>query len=147
MLIENKLYEKIKKIMPIPCVDLVVVNNKNEVLMLKRANDPKNGEWWFPGGRVHFGETREEAVYRKLKQECGLTTDRAIEIGTNDLILRNSDDSLSHAITTVFKVEIKENEVLLDSQSIEYKWDKSNNWIHKISNQFLLSYLMSIANG
>lgn len=147
MLIEESLYAKIKESMPIPCVDLVVLNDKHEILMLKRANDPEKGKWWFPGGRVHFAETREEAVHRKLTQECNLTTDKIKEIGTDDLILKNLDDSLSHAITSVFMVRIKESEILLDFQSTEYKWNTINNWIHVLNNQFLLKYLKRFSNA
>jgi len=82
MYIEEELYDKIKSVMPIPCVDLVVINNQEEVLMLKRENEPAKGLWWFPGGRVHHNETRADAALRKLKEECGLKGLSCDEIGT-----------------------------------------------------------------
>lgn len=128
MLIANGTYEIIKKSMPIPCVDLIVVNGQNEILMLKRTNDPAKGEWWFPGGRVHFNETRIEAVMRKLKQECGLEAKKIQEIGTTDLILENSDNTLSHAITTVYKVEAN-GDVIIDEQSRTYAQKTPKEWL------------------
>lgn len=140
MLIDKGLYHQIKALMPIPCVDLVVINDKNEILMLKRSNDPAKGEWWFPGGRVHFGEKREDAVFRKLQQECGLSTIKIHEIGTDDLVLKNSDGTISHAITTVFLVKAC-GEVILDSQSFESKWDTPSEWLKSINNDFLSKYI------
>lgn len=37
-----------------------------------RENQPEQGKWWFPGGRIHFGESRLDAARRKVKEECGL---------------------------------------------------------------------------
>jgi len=54
----------------------VVVNDKNEVLMIRRVKkEPgKNGailEWAFPGGKQRFSETRTECVKREILDETG----------------------------------------------------------------------------
>ena len=49
MQIDKNLYKQIQKVMPIPCVDLVVVNDYGQVLLAKRRNEPAVNEWWFPG--------------------------------------------------------------------------------------------------
>lgn len=136
MLIANKTYEIIKKSMPIPCVDLIVVNGQNEILMLKRSNDPAKGKWWFPGGRVHFNETRTEAVKRKAKQECGLNISKIRELGTKDLVLHNSDATLSHAITTVFLVHV-EGTIVLDEQSESFEYKNAKEWLSSDIDLFL----------
>ena len=66
MLIPEDIYRLVKQAMPIPCVDLIVIDKLGRALLVKRANYPALGEWWFPGGRVHFLETRHGAVKRKL---------------------------------------------------------------------------------
>jgi len=54
----------------------VVINNKNEVLIVKRKI-PEKGKnkniliWAFPGGRQEPGETRESAVEREVLMETG----------------------------------------------------------------------------
>lgn len=90
--------------MPIPCVDLLVLDSGGNVLLLKRSNAPAKGQWWFPGGRVHLGEARAAAALRKLREECGLDTIAAApeEILTADLILPHGQGCTSHTITTVF---------------------------------------------
>ncbi len=140
MLIENIFYESIKKSMPIPCIDLIVVNSKDEVLMLKRSNDPAKGQWWFPGGRIHFGETREDAVHRKLKQECGIVANSIKQLGTEDVMLRNLDDSVSHAITTVFMV-YSDGKVILDSQSEEAMYKAPQEWLELDIHSFIKKYV------
>ena len=87
MIIDKNLYQKIVQIMPIPSVDLIVVDDQQRVLLAKRKNEPGKGFWWFPGGRVHFLETREQASVRKLREECGLGVEQILEVGTYDVIV------------------------------------------------------------
>ena len=73
MWIEDALYAEIKKVMPIPCVDIVVERKSDgRVLLLKRNNEPLKGQWWLPGGRINRGEAVYEAAIRKLEEEAGI---------------------------------------------------------------------------
>ncbi len=55
---------------PEPTVGLLIVNDKNEILLIK---SPKWGERYVvPGGHVEMGEKIEEAVKREAKEEVGL---------------------------------------------------------------------------
>ena len=54
--IDEKLFLKIRKLMPIATVDILTVHNSGMLLML-RNNDPAKGVWFPPGGRVIYGET------------------------------------------------------------------------------------------
>jgi len=54
----------------------VVVNDKDEVLMIRRVKkEPgKDGailEWAFPGGKQRYAETREQCVEREILDETG----------------------------------------------------------------------------
>ncbi|MEK7635723.1 MAG: NUDIX hydrolase [Patescibacteria group bacterium] len=54
----------------------VVLNNKREVLMIKRAKkeEGKEGavlEWAFPGGKQKYEESREDCVKREILAETG----------------------------------------------------------------------------
>ena len=145
MLISETLYQEILKVMPIPCVDLIVQNQAGHILMLKRSNEPAKGQWWFPGGRVHFGELRVEAAKRKLHEECGLVEPCSItEIGTYDVLLSLSGGNMSHGITTVFHV-IVDNQILkIDKQSSDYKWENPGSWLRKLSDKFLIVNLQRL---
>lgn len=84
MQVSEGLYSQILQVMPIPCVDLLVVNHIGDILLLLRKNEPAAGQWWFPGGRVLFGERREDAAKRKLEEECSICATQFKEIGTYD---------------------------------------------------------------
>lgn len=121
----------ILRVMPIPCVDLVVENCRGEVLLVRRKNEPAKGEWWFPGGRVRFGEEREASAKRKLNEECGLSTMLKMEeLWTLDAILPiQSESRVSHGITTIYAVKVQSGaQVHLDAQSSEFAWMKPAHW-------------------
>ncbi|MGH6888593.1 MAG: NUDIX hydrolase [Rhizomicrobium sp.] len=50
----------------------VVWNNRGEVLLVRRANPPRQHEWSLPGGKVEFGETLHSALAREVQEETGL---------------------------------------------------------------------------
>jgi len=50
----------------------VVCLRGNEVLLIKRGNPPRQGQWSLPGGRIEWGETSEAAAMRELVEETGV---------------------------------------------------------------------------
>jgi ADP-ribose pyrophosphatase YjhB (NUDIX family) len=131
MFIEETLYAEIIKSMPIPCVDLIVMDQVGRVLLLKRKNAPASNQWWFPGGRVLFGELRSDAARRKLRQECGLTQIKSLEeLRTFDWFFSFQGGKRVHSVTTLFKVVVdSDKEITLDEQSIDARWDYSKSWM------------------
>lgn len=57
---------------PIPASALVLIDDKDKLLLVKRSVDPKKGCWCLPGGFMELGESPEEAALRELKEETGL---------------------------------------------------------------------------
>lgn len=57
---------------PLPAVAGFVMNEKGEILLVKRGVNPEIGKWALPSGFVEQGETPEQAVIRELKEETGL---------------------------------------------------------------------------
>lgn len=61
----------------------VVRNDEGKVLLQKRI-DPKfpdaDGKWEFPGGRLEFGESPEDAARREVKEEtdCDVRIERSL---------------------------------------------------------------------
>lgn len=145
MFVEEEIYQLFLKKMPISCVDIVVLDKEQNLLMLKRKNEPAKNEWWFPGGRVLFGERRVKAAERKLEEECNLHENTFKEIGTYDVILTLSNGSISHAISTVFLTKLKfsqnQVEVKLDSQSQSYAWKPIEEWLSIVEDDFLKNVL------
>lgn len=49
-----------------------IVISEGRVLLVRRANAPRAGEWSIPGGAVEPGEPLAAAVRRELAEETGL---------------------------------------------------------------------------
>lgn len=55
-----------------PNVGIVLLNQRNQVFWGKRL---RTHSWQFPQGGIKYGETPEQAMYRELHEEVGLTSD------------------------------------------------------------------------
>jgi colanic acid biosynthesis protein WcaH len=58
--------------LPLVSVDIVVVNEKDEILLGLRNNRPAKGFWFTPGSRVRKGEPLGDAVLRVWREELGM---------------------------------------------------------------------------
>ena len=64
--------------------DVVVqglVRNQDEVLMIRRGNEPYKGWWALPGGGAEVRETLEGAVCREVLEETGVEVEVVEQIG------------------------------------------------------------------
>ncbi len=57
---------------PVPVVACVVLNDKNEILLVKRGVPPAEGMWALPSGFMEIGEQPEETATRELLEETGI---------------------------------------------------------------------------
>jgi ADP-ribose pyrophosphatase YjhB (NUDIX family) len=122
MYIDKKQYEEIIKIFPRACVDILIADDQRRVLLMLRENQPEQGKWWFPGGRIHFGETRLEAARRKVKEECGLDVTELTEVATFDLFFKTAEMNY-HDVTILFKTVVSSKSAIkTDNQARDYGW-------------------------
>ncbi len=121
-------YKQILEVMPLLCVDVIIKNSRGEYLLVRRANEPLQGQWWVIGGRVLKNETLEQAVIRKVKQEVGLTIRELTPVGYyEDRFEKNSIplDSPLHTVSVVFSTSIDgQQPIKLDGQSLEWQFLK-----------------------
>jgi colanic acid biosynthesis protein WcaH len=140
-LIPSEFYRRILAVMPIVCVDLMVIDIDGRLLLLQRRREPAKGHWWFPGGRVHLGETRAESASRKLNEECGLAPDQCTitELITADVILSDDQGELRHAVSTVFRVGMPERAppLQLDEHSETAEWRFPAAWLRENLHPFV----------
>jgi len=63
-------------------VGAVVWRGPEQLLLVRRGQPPRAGEWSIPGGRVEAGETLREALVREVAEETGLTIaiDKLIDV-------------------------------------------------------------------
>lgn len=53
-----------------------IVNEQDEILVVRRAKEPAKGTLDLPGGFVDMYETAEEGMRREIKEETGLDIDK-----------------------------------------------------------------------
>lgn len=57
---------------PIPVVCCLIINDKDEVVLIKRKFEPATGKWAFPSGYMEIDQTPETAAIAEMKEETGL---------------------------------------------------------------------------
>lgn len=65
-----------------------------EVLLIRRAKPPRQGEWSLPGGRLEWGETLHEAALRELREETGIEAEITGLIDVVDGLFRDARGAL-----------------------------------------------------
>lgn len=82
------------------------MNEKQELLIATRANDPAKGTLDLPGGFVDMYETGEEAVVREVKEETNLeVTD--IHYLFSIVNIYDYSNFEVHTLDLVYKCEVK----------------------------------------
>jgi len=133
-------YEFLFKRTPRICLDFIILNNKNKFLLVKRKIVPYKNFWCFPGGRIYYKETIEEALYRIIKTELNIYIVNFKFIGNMEII---NDGNYLHSISMVYKRKISNNCILSDirineqANNFEF-FDKIPNNMHPIHKNFLI---------
>ena len=73
---------------PVVGVGAVVVRD-GRALIVKRAHEPRKGEWSLPGGLLELGESLVDAARREIKEETGLDVEVGPIIETFDRVHRD----------------------------------------------------------
>lgn len=108
---------------PIVSVDLLILQ-QDGILLGKRKNKPAKGFWFVPGGRVHKGETRHEAVHRIAKEELGIEVEIIESLGAYEHLYQTSDvgdDTSKHYLANGYVVNPIESELKTDNQHSELR--------------------------
>jgi len=62
----EELWRQVKRSIPIPCLDIILQNSKDEILLGWRKILPYRNVWASPGGRIYRGESLRDAADRIL---------------------------------------------------------------------------------
>ena len=102
-------------------VDVLVINKKaDEILLIKRLNEPFKDCWALPGGFVDENEDLEQAARRELFEETNIETDEMTQIGTFGKPYR---DPRGHMISVAYQTNLIENQkVKAKDDAKEVKW-------------------------
>ncbi len=79
----------------------VVVFRDDTVLLIRRGNPPRAGEWSLPGGAQHVGETVRQTALREVMEETGVRVGHLEFLAVIDAILRDEQGRARYHYTLV----------------------------------------------
>ncbi|NKB43313.1 MAG: NUDIX domain-containing protein [Alphaproteobacteria bacterium] len=82
-------------------VGVVVINKDEQVLLIRRGQEPNKGLWTIPGGRQEPGETLFETAHREILEETGVSISEPVLIDVVDLIRHDDQGMLIRHYTLV----------------------------------------------
>ena len=87
-------------------VGIFLLNEKEELLLLKRSQNAKNerGHWEAPGGAMEFGETLEAAARREFREELSAEIEIMNQLPAEDHIIPSDKQ---HWVATTFVAKLK----------------------------------------
>ena len=141
--LKNEEFNKLIEYGTLISIDLVIVNDKNQILLGLRKNKPAKNFWFVPGGRILKHESKEQAFKRICKKELNINLDindaTLIDVYNHLYLNDNSNDIPNvdtHYIVLAYYTNIPiDINKLPKKQHKDYKWlshDKeSTDKIHK----------------
>jgi mutator protein MutT len=100
----------------------VVIEN-GRALLIRRANEPRQGEWSIPGGMVETGETLEYAAVRELQEETGLVVRPRVVIEVFErIVLDGKGRTRYHFVLIDYLCERLEGEARAGSDVLDVAW-------------------------
>lgn len=104
---------------PVKATVGAVIEGPRGVLLALRNHPPFEGYWCLPGGHIEFGEKVEDALYREIAEETGLSITSHRFLGYFDEYYPELD---WHAVALMFVVQAEGAEVRQESEVRQLKW-------------------------
>ncbi len=111
---------------PVIGVGIVILRSGKEgpeVLLIRRGQPPRQGEWSIPGGRQELGETVRETAVREAMEETALTIANLRLIDVVDAFGKHPDGSLRTQWTLIdFRADWAGGEAVAGGDAAAVKW-------------------------
>lgn len=115
-------------------VSIIILNEKNEILIGKRKGSHGSGLYSIPGGHVDFGETFESTCDRELLEEIGNdfpeVSERYEKIGFSEDFFNKDgkpidsfDINGKHYVTLYYMIKVKSDVIIKNMEP-----DKCESW-------------------
>lgn len=101
---------------PLLTTDAVILDENNDIVLIKRMNNPYKDHWAIPGGFVEIGETVEESCIREAKEETNLDVEIVSLVG---IYSKPNRDPRGHTVTVAFLTKPLSSDLKADSDAKE----------------------------
>lgn len=98
---------------------VVIVDEDNKILLLKRSSDPKiwqPSKWALVGGGIEKNETPQQAIEREITEETGLEIKKFIK----SFSIQRNPDSIEHIFAC--RYEGDPTDIRLNEENTNYGW-------------------------
>jgi 8-oxo-dGTP diphosphatase len=108
---------------PIAGVGAVIWNDAGEVVLIRRGQEPRRGEWSIPGGRLEWGEEVRAALLREVREETGLIVEIAGLIDVVDSVTRDGAGAVvRHYVLIDVSARYVSGELTAGTDAAEARW-------------------------
>ena len=108
---------------PVVGVGAVIWNERGEIVLIRRGQEPRLGEWSIPGGRLEWGESVRDAIVREVREETGLEVEIAGLIDVVDAVTRDaSGEAVRHYVLIDFLAQYVSGTLRAGSDAAEAHW-------------------------
>lgn len=108
---------------PIAGVGAVISNDAGQVVLVRRGQPPRLGQWSIPGGKLEWGESLKDGLRREIGEETGLVVKIERLIDVVDLLTRNAaGDVIGHYVLIDFRAFHVSGELRAGSDAAEARW-------------------------
>jgi len=107
----------------VPSVNVVVVNDADEILMIRRTD---NDNWAVPGGAIDLGESVAQAAVRETREESGIECEITGIVGIysdpRHVILYTSNGEVRQEFSILLTARLISGSPTPSSESSEVRW-------------------------
>jgi 8-oxo-dGTP diphosphatase len=100
-----------------------LVLKDQKVLLVKRSQPPSENLWALPGGKVHLGETLQQAAEREIFEETGITIVAGEPVYSFDTIQTDEQGKVQfHYVIVDLLAEFKGGELRAGDDASDAGW-------------------------
>lgn len=100
-----------------------VIVRGGRALIVRRAHEPRKGEWSLPGGLLELGESLADAARREVREETGLEVELGPIIETFDRVHRDAEGRIRyHFVIVDFVCWSDDGEPVAGSDAEDVAW-------------------------
>jgi 8-oxo-dGTP diphosphatase len=108
---------------PVVGVGAVIWNDAGEIVLIRRGQQPRLGEWSIPGGRLEWGEALRDGLLREIREETGLEVEIEHLIDVVDSVTRDESGAIvRHYVLVDFTARRVSGELCAGSDAAAARW-------------------------